>query len=562
MFEPSHRETQTRWPDPLAGTGLLNIGTWALPAMALSVASALVFFVVVLFLQHDREIRSLFILPRSASLPLAAVSAALAWIVVLRCRHRPGRPQPRFWALMLAGLNSLIAIGALVFPKSSLANALVVAGLAAAFTLLPRLARLPPDSGMVPLVAPLAFVGVLILVLPAVWVTGGAITQKNRSRVDEVIRQLQLWTTEVREVSGYEWSQIEEAPDMAAQAVKRLEPIQVGELLSDEELWQQAAILRRDSDLATAGKGLVDAVVAGFSPERVPKVSSLEEPAVYWDTYDQRWEASLAFPKASEVVGRYHQELGRIFAELDGDAVPAGRPGAVELKQHCSARKGELRNALQTQMESWADNWAVFRVPDHGELLGRSEVSLVDLLQISVLSPGLPPLRPADLPQLLSLPLRTARQWGLGAPGCRALEYEHKGSDYYRLDCYSYAPRSGGLGADLRVEMRLVYRLDGSSATGPAEVFFLFPVPATTESESLDEALMADLANAVRKATGVEIQRKDLGGSVTTGFGVVQNGRAVQVLKPAMRKLLGDQNAWEIRALRGSGGDFSGGRAR
>lgn len=549
VFEPSHRETQTRLPDPLAGTGFLNIGTWALPAVALSVASAVVFAIVVLFLQHDMEIRSFFILPRMASFPLAAFSAALAWVIVLQCRRRPGRPLPRLWALALAILNSAIALLVLVFPKSSWSNALLVAGIAAGVTLLPRLVKLRPDSGMVPLVAPLAFVGVLLLVLPTVWTTGRTITEKNRSRVDEVIRQLRLWTTEVREVSAYDWSQLEEAPDLAARAVDRLEPIQPGELISDADLWRQAAILRKEGDLSTAARGLVDAAVSGFDPGRVPKVSSFEEPAVYWDTYDKRWEASLAFPKASEVVGRYHQELGRIFAELDVDGVLTESQGSVALKQYCSAKKNELRSSLEAQMHTWVDNWAVFRVP--GEPLGRAEVSLVDLLQTPMTTSGAPALRPADLPLLLTLPLKTARQRSASAPGCRALEYDHNESSFFRLDCYSYAPQPSGLGADLRVEVRLVYLLDGrSSADGPVEVYFLFPVPAAG-SESLDASLMADLANAVRKASGAETPGNDLGGSVTTGFRVVQNEKTVlRVHKPSLISLLGDQSAWQVRAER------------
>ena len=547
MFEPSHRETQTRLPDPLAGTGFLNIGTWALPAVALSIASAVVFAIVLLFLQHDLEIRSFFILPRAASFPLAAFSAALAWIIVLQCRRRPGRPLPRFWALALASLNSAIALLVLVLPKSSWANALLVAGLAAVVTLLPRLAKLRPDSGMVPLVAPLALIGVLLLVLPSVLLTGRTITEKNRSRVDEVIRQLRLWTAEVQEVSGYDWSQMEEAPDVAGRSVDRLEPVRAGELLRDADLWRQAVILGKEGELSTAATGLVDAAVAGFNPERVPKVSSLEEPAVYWDTYDGRWEASLAFPKASEVVGRYHQELGRIFAELDADEVLTESPGAVTLKQHCSLKKDELRRSLEAQMKTWVDNWAIFRVPDHGELLGRAEVSLVDLLQTPMTTSGTPALRPADLPQLLSLPLWIARQRSASAPGCRALEYDYKDASYYRLDCYSYAPQPGGLGADLRTEVRLVYRLDKTD--GPVEVYFLFPVPAAG-SESLDEALMADLANAVRKVSGAEIHGNDLGGSVTTGFRVVQNEKTIRVLKPSLIPLLGDQSAWQVRAER------------
>ncbi len=545
MLEPSHRETQTRLPDPLAGTGFLNIGTWALPAVALSIASAVVFLIVMLFLQHDLEIRSFFILPQAASIPLAVFSAALAWIIVLQCRRRPGRPLPRLWALALAVLTSSITLLVLVLPKSSVANALLVGGIAAVVTLLPRLTKLRPDSGMVPLVAPLAFVGVLLLVLPSVWMVGRTITNKNRSRVDEVIRQLRLWTTEVRAVSAYDWSQMEEAPDAATQAVARLRPIRAGELLHEADLWHQAAILGKEGELSTAATELVDAAVAGFDPERVPKVSSLEEPAVYWNTYDKRWEASLAFPKASDVVGRYHQELGRIFAEIDAGEALTDSQGSVAVKQHCSQKKAALRTSLEAQMKTWVDNWAVFRVPDHDELLGRSEVSLVDLLQTPMTTGGVPALRPADLPQLLSLPLWTARQRSASAPGCRSLEYDYKESSYFRLDCYSYSPQPGGMGADLRVEVRLVYRLDKTD--GPVEVYFLFPVPAAG-SENLDASLMEDLANSVRKVSGAEIRGNDLGGSVTTGFRVVQNEKTVRVFKPSLIPLLGDQNAWQIRA--------------
>ncbi len=92
MPDVGHRELETEIPDPLEAKGVRKLWTLALPAVALSVASAAVFVLVLAFLMHDREMRALFVLPGRAGLTVSLVAALLAWYVVFACRRRPDGP--------------------------------------------------------------------------------------------------------------------------------------------------------------------------------------------------------------------------------------------------------------------------------------------------------------------------------------------------------------------------------------------------------------------------------------------------------------------------------------
>ena len=187
--------------------------------------------------------------------------------------------------------------------------------------------------------------------------------------------------------------------------------------------------------------------MAGLDPDKVPLVSTFQEPAIFWNTDSDRWEIGLAFPPASEVVGLYHQEIGRIFDEVELEGAPPASHAWVDLKQHCSAAKEMLRQHLHDQEGTWTDGWAVYRVPSHEALLARSEIPLVDLLQTSMTGGGEDALRPADLPNLMRLTLRDVEERHR-LQGCRETgRYSRGFFQYFRLDCYSYLPRKCGPGS-------------------------------------------------------------------------------------------------------------------
>lgn len=552
MLEAGHRELETEIPDPLEASGLRRLWTSSLPAVALSAASAVVFVLVPAFLMYDREMRELFVLPDRLGLTLALIAALLAWGIVFACRRRPGRPWPRWWCLVLALVNTALCLLAVRFQESSLLDALSVAGLASAVTLVPRLVKLRPDSAWVQLIAPLSLFGVLLVVLPAVAWTGQRTVSAKRAGVEEAIDLLRLWTTEVQEVSRLGWARLEADPEAAGKVVDRLELVQPLRLLANARLWQEAAILGRDGDLAAAAAGLADAAVVGLQPDLVPRVSTFREPAVFWNTSSDSWEAGLAFPPASEVVGRYHREIGRIFDEVE----PAGQPPMsrawVDLKQHCSDAKETLKQHLRSQEGTWTDGWAVYRVPSHQALLGRSEIPLVGLLQTSMTGGDEDLLRPADLPRLMRVTLHeveTQRRFR----GCRETGRYFKGSyQFFRLDCYAYLPQKRGLGAELRVEMRLVYAASCSycslrSYQSPVEVYLLFPIPDGTVSEKYGKKIMIDLVNAARAVSSAPVSFSDLSGSAENGFRIGD----IRVNRSRPEELPGGQWALVVRAVRG-----------
>ncbi|HBL29419.1 MAG TPA: hypothetical protein DD490_21515 [Acidobacteria bacterium] len=550
----SHHETQTALPGPLLVTGFWDkVGTWALPASSLSLASAFVLVVTILFLVRNREMRSLFLLSWKSGLVIAVVAAAIAWSIVILCGRRPGRLWPRVWALIVAGLCTASVILVPLFPEATWVSALTVAGAAAAVTLGSRLVRLPPDSGMIPKIAPLTALLVLAGVLPAVAWLGDSIVAGKRERVAAMIEQVRRWTTEVAAVAGRDWTGGGwEDANRAAASLAQIQPA----AKLDLSLWREAFYLERDQELAQEVGKLLQATAQGFDEDRVPRVSRLRDPAFYFDPVAKRWEESAVFPEASETVGRYFQEMGRIFQELDLQVGLAESTALAELKKSYleESRPGVVKQ-LSGQMQEWTDHWAVFRVPGHDTLLGFSEMPLGKLLKSPIPTLGIPA---SDLPVLLSLSFQRVRSFKL-IPGCRPLAPYTETKDgssrqYSRLDCFSYGPRTDTLGAWPRIEMRLVYASQANrgllSDQKPSEIYFLFPLPEGRVENEFQKQVMSDLAEAVRETTEREVAPIDRSGSTENGFRVRGEGLTITVYKPSFEPLYEKRKALVVRAER------------
>jgi hypothetical protein len=557
-YDAGHVETQVVLPEPLAGTALWNLGTFALPSTMLSIASAAVFATVWGFLQLGGAEQELFVLPPPYTSIIGLVAAALGWLIAVRCRRRPGRIGPRIWTLVLASLSSAIALLAFFLHDRSWLLALAVAALAAAATLAPRLAKLRPNNPMVQHIAPLSLLMILLVILPSSCAVRRVIAKGTERRVDRRIRQFKAWTAEVSEITSFDWSRIEDSPAAAAGEIQKLENLSFKAERNDAEIWRSAAILGKDGDLAAAMQGLTARVVAGFDPARSPRVSQFKEPALHWDEQDKRWKAYGQFPKLSEIAGSYHQELGRLFTELRD--VPSEGARSPEYRQHYAAQRRLLREHLIELANSWPDNWAAFRVPQHEELIGRTETSLNELLQASFINDGETSFAPGDLWQLTSLPLYRLKSLAAGAAarGCHSQNFEEGRHQYFRLDCYSYAPRKEGMGAELRVEMRVVYESAARKRLGagslPSEIYFHFLIPEGVESGPFSDAVMNDLAVAARHSSpGTDPRPVGRSGSFAGGFTIGGYGEAVRVYRPVVVPLNGltpELQAVMIRAVR------------
>lgn len=572
-YNGAHSESRAGLPEPLAGVGMWNIGALALPAVMLSICSAVVFAVVLLFsLLGDRQ--ELFVLPFPGTLVTAAVAAVTAWLIGLRCRRRPGRMGPRIWALVLACLNSAIALLSLVFPSRSWVLALAVAGLAAAATLIPRLVRLRPDSAMVQWIAPVSVLLILLVILPASCAVRQAIVRKTEERVEERIRQFRVWRQQVREVTAFDWRHMEESPSAASGMVSTLKTLSFKGRIDNEDIWRAAAALGRDEELAVVMRELASEVGEGLAPDRAPRISDLREAAVRWDAQDGRWRSYAQFAALSEVTGTYYQELGRLYDELESRETTVADAKLVDYRESYAAERAVLRTSLNAVASTWADNWAAYRVPGHEALLGRTQAPLHEVLRSSFIRTGQESFAPGQLLELTSLPLHRLRELVRGspgceggdasfrrAPGCQCQNYDERGREYFRLDCYSYMPRAKDAGADLRIEMRLVYRARSrrlESTALPAELYFHFLFPEGVNPDAFPGEVMTDLAAAVRPfVTEGRVRSTDRGGSVAGGFVIEQGRGVVQVLRPRIVALNGlepEPKALLIRVVRVAGG--------
>ncbi|MBV9496396.1 MAG: hypothetical protein JOZ54_19260 [Acidobacteria bacterium] len=417
---------------------------------------------------------------------------------------------------------------------------------------------------MVQRVAPIsAFLALMII--PSSCAIRHAIATKTEQRVDDRIRQLQRLALQVRETSSFDWSRMEDSPDAASRAVETLRGLSVPTSKGENELWRSAASLHKDDELVAAMDGVTEEVVGAFNPERVPRVSTLREPALRWEHPSRRWIPYSQFPVLSEIAGTYHQELGRLFAELAPQSIGRDQPAAVEYQRHYQQRRELLRSYLNDTAGSWTDNWAAFRVPHHDELIGRNDAPLREVLQAPFVSGPYGKLSSGQFFRLMSLPLSTAKSITgcdegarpAHAPGCHCHDYAEGSFSYFRVDCYSYVPRKEATGADLRVELRLVYQSryrKGLLANElPNELFFHFLLPPGAEESAFREEVMTALSTAARVFQPRAIQRsKDRSGSVASGFTLRQKGETLDIVSKLvpLQGLVPERKALLVRVFR------------
>ena len=562
-LRPGHRETQTTIPDPLAGRWW-HVGTLALPAVSLSIASASAVVAVLLFLQRNAEIRALFQLSRAAVVSAALVALILAGLIVERGRRRPGRIWPRLWALILVALSAAALVIVLASPQRSLSHALAVACLAGAAVLAARLFKLRPQSALVQLIAPLSLLAVLVVVLPAVWWIGEQIAEGKREGVRQLIAQLQRWSSELREVAAHDWKTMEVDREGAVANVLRLERLSFPGHLDRGELWSEAAVLGLDGELSARAQELVAAVVDLLDPARVPRVSTVKEPAVHWSLDEQRWVENPDFPELSGLVGRYHREAGRLLGELEVGDLTAPDQSVVDLQERYRAENQRFTTSAKAIAQDFSDNWAVFRIPQHPSLIGRRSLPLAEVLRSPLFASGSGSLSAGDLWRLSKLSLGEAQRLAQSSANCRPLPYYQDPSDssrtLYRIDCYAYTPAAEGPGAELRFEMRLVYQSEPYSTLKswdpPEEVYFLFPLSTAGTDDEYRHALMGALADVSRNVPGLMVRARDRGNSVFDGFNIDGGGGTVRVLPARPIPFLAKHGALEVRVLRPRSGSY------
>jgi hypothetical protein len=518
IFDAGHEETEKDLPRPLQ-SGWYP-GVWALPATTLSAASLVVLLTVIGFLQTSETSRSLFRLPFASGWP-ALAGAVLAWAVALRCRKRPGRHLPRYWALFLAtGTSALTLLGFLGsdLARSPLVHACALASLAASFTLLPRLLPLQPDQRLVQHIAPLALAFALFLALFASCFIGGKAVQGQKQRVGETIAELSGEAGEVREVSAFPWSSSAERREDALRQIQRLQALPLEQWIPDRYLWQGAAHLGEDEQLAAAYRELLDAVVAGMDLAHTPK---LWQPQFLWDHDTQRWTRDTAFPDLSAAVAGYHVRTRQIFERL---APPSGdSPVLRDLATFYDQKKQEVDGRLAALAKTWNEDWIPPLVSSPRPETGQSPSPLAELLRRPLPSDG--ELRPASLARLLDLPLEQAERVADPERGCGQRPYQEDDFQYFRIDCYAYVahPAAERPSADLRIEMRIVYKSETGKPLSrkalPSEIYFILPVPTGTNRDKYRDDVMQAFADAVRaEHQGSALKMIDRSGLPAKGF--------------------------------------------
>jgi hypothetical protein len=513
-----HEETEKDLPGPLQSGWYPGI--WALPATTLSAASLAVLVLVFGFLQSGPTSRALFRLPFASGWP-ALAAAAMAWAVALTCRNRPGRHLPRFWAVGLAAGTTILTLVCFLerdIAKSPLVHSFALASLASSLTLLPRLLKLQPDRRLVQHITPLVLALVLFLALPASCTFGRHAVEVQKRRVADTITELSREAEEIREVSAFPWSTSPERREDALRQMKRLQALPLEQWVPDRYLWQGAATLGEEQQLAVAYRDLLDAVVAGMEPGHTPK---LWHPQFVWDHDSQRWTRDPEFPDLSAAVAGYHARTGQLLQRL---APPAGDSVALrDLATYYDQRQQEVGGRLEALAKTWNEDWVPPLIAHPKTGAGPALSPLTELLGRPL--PSDDSLRPASLGRLLDAKLWQARRMADPIRGCGERPYREDDFQYFRIDCYAYAARPDPEhpGTVLRVEMRVVYKSESGRQLGksdlPGEIYFIFPVPAGTDPTQYRDDVMRAFATAVRaEHRDTQLTMIDRSGLPTKGF--------------------------------------------
>jgi len=554
-----HRETVTNLPTPTSPPNLVSAASLGLPSEVLTLASLGATVVVFSLVWGPNLLRSFFRLPWPASVS-AFVATLLGALVMWGCRRRPGRRRPRYWALGLTAATGLLGLYCLVDPAADGApwcHAATLAGLTGSLVLLPRLIRVGPERGWVEAVAPVSFASAVLFLAPAIGFVGWSYFHEVE-RFDQAIARTTTWGAELetdadqaRNASGVDLADLD-------RRLSRMDDLSFEGRSSIQSLWRAATILGREEELGNALTSLIDGVVEGLAPDVAPRVSSLDESAARWDPEAGKWVTSAEFDRMSDLVGLYYQRLGGLFAELDPQRIETESVALADYRERYRKERETLRSHLQTTQGEWTDHWAVARIPGAIDLVGPVEPTLAHLLQTPLLSGEYEALSPADLPDLLNVDVERARSLMSGVPGCHLRRYREDGAAYERVDCAAYSPADGEtLGADLRVQVRLVYMAENGANARPGrlphEVFFLFPVPtARSETDYLEEVARA-VADAAEARWAGDLRPLDRSGSMLNGFTLEGAPHPAVVYRPRLVRFLEGRKAVVVRAQRRAG---------
>jgi len=353
-------------------------------------------------------------------------------------------------------------------------------------------------------------------------VIGHQIIESKRERIDLLIQRLSSWTSEVKEVTHYDWTKMDVHAEDAEQKVQRLESLAFVGQINDADLWREAVILDKDAKLSQGFQELMDAVREGLDPKRVPRVSSFEEPEVRPASDGESWEKSASFPGLSATVGRYYREIGRLLGELEVTDLRVVSQSHTDLKRHYRERRESLNNELTIMSRNWSDGWAASRVPFRPPS-GKSPLPLAEVLGKPLFARKKGPLV-GNLWDMTSVSLSRVRQ----APSCRALPAYTVGARHsFRLDCYYYSAQAQGMGAELQLVVGLVYQSPDQNLTSsdlPTEVDFLFPRPSAVGGSNFRREVMTVLAANASRKFSERVDGTGDGNSTADGF-LIQKGQ-------------------------------------
>lgn len=477
----------------------VNIPLATLPANAITVASIIVFIVIItitivqlatnnLALQIEFEQETPYLILQILSI----ITACLILLITFTCRDRPGSFIPRIWLVFLTLISIAIA-SILVFSiditgipilkylniNSSLLYAFIIATFVATLTLAPRLGKISPHNKL------LQFLGIIVLLISLLLGSigtvvfnqyanhhannSGSIAPINtnlKQALDQFIAECNTVIEKIEMVVNYPWDDFTTNISGAKTILETAQTFDLQMPKTNIDIWQENGHPEIISKQALA-KEKVDTIytnlLQAIQINRLPKLSDLEQPSSYWDDDARQWIENPNFKEYSRIVGQYYILIDNLFHQLTSEDSVIN-----EIYQQKSAN---FESSIRETLNIWADNWMPYQLHNASLRFNGNQMALKEIFETKLTND----LSIVNIRSLLELTLETAKNTDIKS--CFRREYTKGSYEYFRLDCYAYAPTPDETGAQLRIEMRIVYQGRKFYAHAkPVEIYFLFPL--------------------------------------------------------------------------------------
>lgn len=504
------------FPTPLENKQIWNPGSWLLPASTLSIASALLFIFVILYVYFNENLREVFLLPMYAlpdfikpyGLKILAGSAFIISIfITLITSPRPSRLHVKIWSLIIV-LISIVTLWAVLNTKPtawsedfwkwlSFQHTLVLATFMGAVTLLPRLLKPRVDSRAIQYVTPITLLFLISFPLSAlVFNFAEKIEEGQKNLVNNTLNSLKNENEILSKLTSRDSEiSLEEKTNKLIELLSRTK-------ITKDILAIAAKMSKYDLDVEkTTEKEIEEEFSQIF--ENINKLSESKLPSIYeqglppFKYVDEKWKLDTETFDTNKKIVNYYRALDKYLTvrriELEKSPLENKQDAILKLSETVEV----LKMKLDSKFNNWMDRWLVYQMPEiFSNKEYSSEALIEDIMEIPIFDES-SLSRFGTVTIILGLPGTDSTLRGYAAQKNNCFFYEKdiiKRHSFFR--CFAYN------GDEDNMDIALEYRVSTSnSKKGIYSISLL--VPSAKSSISLPpQTIVSKIKSAIRKKYG------------------------------------------------------------